>query len=352
MYIDGVQVAAPVDCSNVGSMIASNPVMLGAFGDGSGHLDFDIDTLRVTRAALSPGQFLSADYTAPPRVPLTTPPANAPTSLAGLQLWLPAYDATRDFSGDGIGDPLPIVPVTGTAAHWILDASPNQYSAYVALPNRELLYANDPSVGANWNFPAPQGAGERLLVPNSNGSGPNNFDFVQDTGVFTLSTFVNFGSSFGGYMTLFDTADTSTINTGFTLKVTSDGQLSMSIAGVNGTNSVVRFNDSTPTGTIARNTWYQIAVVGTGPGNPITFYVTPVTSSTVIAQTSTTSITGPDGSYPTDAGHNPTSWIAAFSRGRWSIRRFTIARCRPGKFNSYSTSPLNCKAASERALSS
>ncbi len=304
MYIDGAQVAAPVNCSNVASMIASNPVMMGAFGDGSGHLDFDIDTLRVTRAALDPSQFLPANYTAPARVPLTTPPANAPTSLLGLQLWLPAYDPTRYFSGDGIGDPLPTVPVPGTAAHWALDASPNQYSAYVTLPNRELLYANDPSVGANWNFPAPQGAGERLLVPNSNGTSPNNFDFVQDTGVFTLSTFVNFGASFAGSMTLFDTADTSTINTGFTLKVNSDGQVSLSIAGVTGSNSVVRFNESTATGTIAKNTWYQIAVVGNGPGNPITFYVTPVTSSTVMAQTSSTLITGANGNYPTDAAHN------------------------------------------------
>ncbi len=304
MYIDGVQIGTPVDCGLVGNTMSADPVMLGSFVDGTDHLDFDIDTLRVTRAALAPSQFLSADYTAPLRAPLTTPPANGPTALSGLQLWLPAYDPTRYFSGDGIGDPLPIAPVTGTAAHWALDASPNQFSAYVTLPNRELLYANDPGIGANWAFPAPQGAGERLLVPNSNGTGAKNFDFVQNTGVFTLSTFVNFGSTFAGYMTLFDTADTSTVNTGFTLKVTSDGQLSLSIAGVAGANSVVRFNESTATGTIARNTWYQIAVVGNGPGNPITFYITPATNSTVMAQTSSTSITGADGNYPTDSNHN------------------------------------------------
>ena len=47
-----------------------------------------------------------------------------------------------------------------------------------------------------------------------------------------------------------------------------------------------------------------MAVVANGPNNPVAFYVTPVSASTVSAATSTTNMTGANGTYSTDANHN------------------------------------------------
>ena len=51
------------------------------------------------------------------------------------------------------------------------------------------------------------------------------------------------------------------------------------------------------------STWYHVAVVGTGPGNPIQFYVTPVSASTVTEFNSTATLAGANGTYPTDLNH-------------------------------------------------
>ncbi len=44
--------------------------------------------------------------------------------------------------------------------------------------------------------------------------------------------------------------------------------------------------------------------MGSGPGHPLRFYVTPVTASTVASQVSNTSVSGANGNYATDASHN------------------------------------------------
>ncbi len=299
MYVDGVQAAAPVADTTRFSLQSSDPVMLGAYSDGTDHLAFDIDTLRITRSALTPSQFLSANFVAPPRFPATTYPNNGPSTIPGLQLWLPADDPTHAFTDSGYASPLPLDPVSGTAVHTLLDASSNQFQASLASPSEQLLYAYDAGVGSNWAYTANSA---KLIVQNSNGTNPNNFDFVQDTGVFTFSTFVNVGSNFsGGYETLFDTADAVGTNSGFSLTVTSDGTLNLSVTGPN---SMVRFSGNTPVGLIAKDTWYQVAAVGTGAGNPIAFYVTPVASSMVTPYLSTPVLTGANGNYATDANHN------------------------------------------------
>jgi hypothetical protein len=57
---------------------------------------------------------------------------------------------------------------------------------------------------------------------------------------------------------------------------------------------------------VSPNLWYQVAVVGNGPGQPVTYYVTPVSASTVTGFTTNLTIAGPNGVYPTDPSHNLT----------------------------------------------
>ena len=86
-------------------------------------------------------------------------------------------------------------------------------------PFTSIQYASDSVIGPSWTFTASPGAsdGSELEVHASNGTSAHNFDFVQDSGVFTISTFVNIGAETGSYMTLFDTSEGVTSNPGFSL---------------------------------------------------------------------------------------------------------------------------------------
>ena len=56
---------------------------------------------------------------------------------------------------------------------------------------RQVLYAEDATVGPSWLHDASSaGAGQEWTVRDSNGTNARNFDFVQNTGFFTLSTFI------------------------------------------------------------------------------------------------------------------------------------------------------------------
>ncbi len=311
MYVDRVPAADPV-VDRSGVVKNYDPITLGAYNDGTGQLAFDVDALRVTRAALGPGKFLSPTFVAPPPPQPPTYPSDAPNMISGLELWLPAYDATHYFAGMGFAGP--VAPIIGNAVNSAYDASANRFEVSTSGDTRELLYAYDPLVGPNWlNAALSRDAGNNWIVHNSNGTQADNFDFVQNTGKFTLSTFVKLGTNVGGsYMTLFDTTESTTTNPGFTLSVleyvdvvhgSKVGSLSLQITGSDG---LIRFNGETAAGLVSSGSWYHVAVVGNGAGAPIRFYITPVDQSTVQPFTSSAVIGGPDGNYATDIEHDLT----------------------------------------------
>lgn len=316
LYVDGVLAAAPVS-DITGRLTGIGPVTLGAYNDGTGQLAMDIDTLKMTRAVVAPNKFLPSSYVAPPVYPAPQYPSDAPTSIAGLKFWLPAYDPTRFFSDMTFSDPIALNPVEGTAVHTGLDASGSKYRVSVSATTREVRYTYDGTVGASWVHDAANaGAGEEWIVQNSNGTSPNNFDFVQNTGKFTLSTFIKSRQDFGGYMTLFDTAQGRTENSGFTLLLQPNGSLQMLITGPDGT---IRYNQTTAPGLIAKDAWYHVAVVGNGVDQPITIYITSAAGATVTAYTPAGLVSGVDGNYPTAVSNNLTigalsaSGLAAFN---------------------------------------
>ncbi len=310
MYIDGVQ-DGPGVAEAVGSLQSNRPVTLGAYNDGSGQLAFDVDTLRVTRAVLTPSQFLPGNYVEPPRPPDPSYGSTAPNTIPNLKFWLPAYDYAHYFADTNFANPLPNAPTIGSAVRSAIDASSSQFKAVMS-NSRLQLYANDPDVGPNWRLATDSPfSGQGWIVQNSNGTNPNNFDFVQDTGMFTLSTFAKLGPSLGTYMALFDTNESALAHAGFSLVVLSNGAVNLLITEPDGT---VRFNQASPPGTVSPGTWYHIAVVGNGAGNPITFYITHVTNSSVVPYVSSAPIAGPDGNYPTDAAHDLAIGDLAVSR--------------------------------------
>ena len=298
LYVDGFEVA-PAVADLTGSLESTQPVTLGGFNDGSSQLALDVDALRVTRAVLGPLQFLPVGLTLTQRLPPTVYSANAPNNIANSKLWIPAYDPNSYFADLAYSDPLPLVPVDGTAARTGIDASPSHFQLTTG-PTREVLTTYDSEVGFSWRHVANSTMTTRWIVNNSSGASANNFDFVQDTGVFTLSTFVKLDSPIGGYAPLFDTAD-ATSNNGFTFRVMADGSVNFSIFNADGTS---RINASSAPGLVQSGGWYHVAVVGNGAGNPVTFYVTPVDSAAVVAYVSTKTIVGANGNYPTDASHN------------------------------------------------
>jgi hypothetical protein len=313
LYVDHVEVTpAVVDTATKPygqtEHVLVDPVYLGAFNTltAASKLDVTVDTLRFTRAALAPDKFFGADLvstTPPPPPPPYLP--NNPTSIPGLQLWLPAYDPTRYFSDFGsFTNPLPLSPFAGMATRSMIEASGNAFQVQTDNSYRHVLYGEDSVMGPYWIQKAEPGAqfGSEWWVHNKTNSVTNSFDFVQNTGVFTMSTFVNMGAATGGYMTIFDTSEGSTAKPGFSLFLQQNGLLFLSVTG--GTEASVRFFDSAPAGAaITPSTWYHIAVVGTGPGNPLQFYVTPVSDSTVTAFNSTSTLAGDNGTYPTDLNH-------------------------------------------------
>ncbi len=303
MYVDD-RPAVQVTDTTVQSLQTNEEIWLGSYNDGSDQVAIDVDTLRVTRTALPGNSLITLDEAEPPRFPAPVFGPGAPDTLGGLQFWLPAYDPTRYFGNMGFSDPVPLAPVLGTAVHSAIDASPNQFQVSVVNEMRQVLYADDSIVGPSWRHSAfSAGAGEEWTVHDSNGTSPRNFDFVQNTGVFTLSTFIKADAFQGASMALFDTAQTTSAFPGFSLLLTPNGGLTMLIVGPS---STLRLSQNSAPGLVTQGVWYHVAVVGRGPGNPITFYLTPVTAATVVGSTSGQVIAGENGNYATDANHNLT----------------------------------------------
>lgn len=303
MYIDGAQAAVP-RVAFTASLISTQPIRLGAYNDGSGQLAFDIDTLRITRAALTPDAMLNGNFVEPAPVAAPLVRSGAPDTLAGLQLWLPSYDATRDYADRAYSDPVPIVPVSSTSVRSAIEASPNHYQLSVASDVRSVLQTQDAVVGSSWVHTAlADGAGQQLVVRNSNGTSPTNFDFIQNTGVFTLSLFVKTSTFVNGNVALFDNTEATASNAGFSLLLSSTGSLTMFISAGNGTTRLV---ENTPAGLVPLGAWCQIVVVGNGPGKPLTYYVTPAGDHTVNPYNFGHAIAGANGNYQSDAAHDLT----------------------------------------------
>jgi len=265
-----------------------------------------VDTLRITRAALSPVDFLATDLVPPTQPPRPVYAGNAPTSIPGLQFWLPPYDYSR-FFGDWkkFANPLPLNPFEGMATRSILELSPNAYQVVSGNPSgfSSVQYSQDSEIGPYWQYAAHTSLinGSQLRVRDSTGGSPANFDFVQNTGVFTLSAFINVKAEAGSYMTIFDTNEASEDLPGFRFLRQQDGRLLLVITG--GTPETIRFAEPAPGGAMDLETWYQVAAVGRGPGNPVEFYVTPISANRVQQFSSTGTLGGSDGNYGTDVFH-------------------------------------------------
>ena len=102
-------------------------------------------------------------------------------------------------------------------------------------------------------------------------------------------------------MVLFDTSESTSGNAGFSFTLTDNGSIRMQISDNAGNTRIVA---SSPTGLVSAGSWYHVAVVGRGAGQPLTFYVTSVSDTTVQAYVTSKTIAGPDGNYATDADHN------------------------------------------------
>ncbi len=313
LYVDGVSVSGGTADTTVPRLPSGvsyfDAVVLGSYNDlngpGAGNqLAVTIDTVRFTHAALAPQDFLPVDLVSPTPPPSEPFAFNAPTAVPGLEFWLPAYHPDF-FFGDHAAqvDPLPLVPFEGMSTRSMRDASQNGYRVYSDSALRSILYSSDGTIGSHWRHLVRPGQsfGSGLRVPKIDGPDASSFDFIQNTGVFTMSVFAKIEGDASGVMTLFDTSNARTDIPGFSLFRDTDGSLSLLVTA---NHSVVRFEGATPAGVFGNDGWYHIAIAGSGPDRPVQFYVTPLDDDTITSYTSANTLTGADGDYPTGAGYD------------------------------------------------
>ncbi len=283
LYVDGSLVATAADTT--GDLVNYDNVTLGSYANGSSQLTFDIDLVQATRAALTPSQFLTSSYVPPQTLPAPTTPANNVLSLPGLGFYLPPYDDRHYFADLNESDPLLIQPTPGTVARSAIDAT-NQY--YVqGTSGGTVYYETNPTVGSYWSSQA--GTGWSVINSNGTQSPSRNFDFVQNTETFTISDVFNVPSvPTDGSLELIGNNNNTSALPGFYLGVNSSGDLNFNIT--DGTGDQTSLVDQTlATYSYSNNSlpqlstggWYQIVIVGNGPGTPLQYYLTPMTATQV-----------------------------------------------------------------------
>ena len=293
LYVDNVLVAQMHDTT--GSLQNADDVTLGSYADGSGQLTFDIDLLQATRAALTPSQFLTSSYVPPEQLPAPVTAAGNVLNLPGLGFYLPPYDDRHYFADANESDPLPIQPTPGTAARSALDAT-GQYDVQ-ALAGTTTYFETSSTVGSYWSS---QG-GTGWTVANSNGtqSPTANFDYVQNTEAFTISDVFNVPTvPNDGNLVLIGNNSGTSAKAGFDLKVDSSGNLDFEITDGTGSGkslinqdlaTYASGNSSLPQ--LSTGGWYQIVIVGNGPGTPLQYYLTPMTTTQVQQYQTSTAMT-------------------------------------------------------------
>ena len=289
VYIDG-QLDATTSYAFEGVLQSDTDYTIGSRPDLSKQLAVDVDTLRVTRALLSPEQFMPIDAIGPGYRKPPAPPAGAPNSIPGLQLWVGAGDYAPLFSRPDFATPLSAANSTGAIAQSGFELSENSRQVWTRNPSH---LAFDSRAGyyltMNGTFTEPPGWYVRNDDP-----GPGPFDFVQNTGKFTLATTFKL-DSLNQDATLFDNINLTTQTPGFSLLI---GRFGAPTLYISDSVSPARLIESFAAAKVSVNVWYQIVVVGNGPGNPVTLYLTPLTDDSANAYTGISPIVGADGNYP------------------------------------------------------
>jgi hypothetical protein len=119
---------------------------------------------------------------------------------------------------------------------------------------------------------------------------------VQNTGIFTISDVFNIPQlPYDGSLSLLGNNAATSAEPGFDLLVDRNGNLEFDITdGTGNASSLISQNLATiNTGNgslpeLSTGTWYQIVIVGNGPGEPLTYYLTPM-SATAVQQYQTAS---------------------------------------------------------------
>ena len=299
MYVDGVAAAAPVADTTTLDLIGTRPVTLGAYADGNGQLAFDVDTLRVTRAVVDPSQFLLGQLHGGSAIPgRGLPGRRARTRFPACSSGCPPTIPRRSSATWGTPCRLALAPAQGTAAHTAIDASSNQYHVSTLASSRQALYDIRFARRAELAI-LPIRSMDRAELERR---GCPELRFRARYGRLHLVDIHQ--ARFAGASTaeiLFNTNDGSTNEAGFSFLVAPNGSVQLSITD---SHARTRFLEDSPAGLVSVGSWYQLAVVGNGVGNPVTFYVTPVSASTVAAYDSASSIAVSDGDYPTVAGQD------------------------------------------------
>ena len=159
-------------------------------------------------------------------------------------------------------------------------------------------------MGGYWSSQTADG----WTVVDSNGTqSPNqNFDFVQNTGTFTISDVFSIPSlPYAGSLELMGNDSNTTALPGFALAIDATDNLRFNVTDGAG-NSLVNQNLATYLSGVASlpqlstGSWYQVVIVGNGPGTPLQYYLTPMTA-TEVQQYQTSAALAPIGT-PTATG--------------------------------------------------
>jgi sialidase-1 len=279
MLIDGSAAATAVADSGYSTVDSSSISMttLGELPDGTDQCAVDFDWFRFTRGARSNSDLLSAGYAANKNVIYTVPTySNTPASISGLQLWVPAPTQGLCFADQWASLPIPPQRHAYYPIHSLFERT--GWFLNTNGMNRHPRITYDPYVGPMFNISTP--AELRVLNANGTDSPSKNFDFIHNTGTFSISFWAYFSSAGSSLQAILDSNSRSNANNGFhVIWVNSSNQIQF-YATSGGVDKAAPLSSN---GSVQGNTLYHIVIQCSGAGSPVLMYITPATSTSIAA---------------------------------------------------------------------
>ncbi len=287
LYIDGtLAVAAAAETpGNTGAIVAPYDCIIGAKNNNGADATpcaCTFSAVAVTRGIKTTG-FVDGSDTKQTLYALQgyTPsiPATAPSTISGLALWMFATgDGGASSFGDRYGgtDPRAMPLVAGTGISSYRDRASDLLGRITVSTNRGHWFDSDATVGPHYRLSFQSSTGYLSVTDAEHAkSGTRALDFMHRTGVFTVTFACKFNSGTAGCV--FDMTTNLISKNGLYIQRTTGTtwDIRLSQSGAN-------LSNNTYTKTTTNGIWYNVALVGNGPGNPLNLYVNQAASAPAI----------------------------------------------------------------------
>jgi hypothetical protein len=274
VVIDGVEGTRVLDVVSASIPATVNAAMLGSQPNGSNpvatgvefrHAAFDRKVVATGDMLTSSTRKRTLEQVVGFRV--GEYPASSPVTRASCKFYVAQFtDPLRGVTGDAFKKfgPLRYPLEVGQAAPGIVSLVDGLHLPAIST-SRSILVNYDPAVGYFYQARY-HGADTGSGATYQTGGAVNTLDFLQNSGLFTLllTLRIDSASAFSQYL-FHNNAGSGSTNPGFYLIYNTGNKLSFMLA--DGAARLTGTNTSTKS--FAVGTWYTVAMIGNGPGNPV-----------------------------------------------------------------------------------